>query len=247
MTTRAKLHTAWSSVLIDSTITGALTITRNGVLVASIPAGQLVWYDHYPPLGVSLTYSVSNGGTTETAVITVPARSDHKTWLKSATDPNLSLAVTQRPFSEVTHAPQVGVYYLAPDPSTGQTPKPWITYGGLPAWQQTITVKVESIADRARLLQLISGPFLWQPCPDTGEAARWVSLSGRDVPEVRSQTATPWWDMSLPLVEHPTPALSSSVIIPGWSWTEVAATWATWTTTAAANSTWVDLVRYGVT
>ncbi len=248
MTTRAKLHTAWSSVLIDSTITGALTISRNSVVVAVIAEGQLVWYDHFPPLGVSLTYSVTNGTTTKTAVITVPARTDGKTWLKSGVDPNLSIAVLQRPLQPVVRSPRAGVYYPASANAAGGPVLPWITFGGITATSTQIVCDVDQTVDRAKVPDLLAGPVYYQPPAATFETPRWGAVVSGDISEQSSEATPLWWDVSFTLTETPAPAVDTSrQVIPGWSWTDVATVYASWTATAAAQATWVDLVRFGVT
>lgn len=247
MTTRAKLHTAWSSVLIDSTITGALTISRrrtftavNDVVVAAVPEGQLVWYDHFPPLGVSLTYSVTNGTTTETAVITVPARTDRRTWLKSGADPNLSMAVLHSQALVYGREKPRGVYDLV----DGET---FVTNGPMRRRTGTLGLVVDTAAARDNLEALIdSGPVYYQPPAWHEDPAGWLSLGSLQV--ARPSLSVPQRLFTVPFTGQAEPTFDTSrQVIPGWSWTDVAATYATWTATAAARTTWVDLVRFGVT
>jgi hypothetical protein len=238
--TRAKLHTAWSSVLVDSTLTGALTISRNGEQVAVIPAGQLVWYDHFPPLGVPLTYSVTNGAATETAVITVPARSDRKAWLKSTADPNLSVPVWHAAPLEYDREKPRGIYPLL----SGDV---FVAHGPMRWRSGQLSVVVESASARDALEAVIdAGSVLYQPDPSMDDLPGWFSLGTPKV--TRVSAAAGIRVVAVPFIEHSSPTLDPSrQIIPGCSWVEVAAAWASWTSTAAANATWVDLVRSLVT
>ena len=238
-----RLHTAWASVLIWTDLTGARTVLRNGVTIGSIPAGGIVYYDHYPPLGANASYQVSNGSTTSTtAVQPIPADAQHRTWLKSAVNPNLSLAVSTAigPLPEVAQTQELGVFKIR------GASAPFVIFGDFSTRQTTIQVRARSAAQRDGVLALLAAeaPFYYQPDALAQEGPMWCAATGVKRDMVPGGP-NPWWEMSIPVMEVAAPSLTGT-IIPGWGWDNVKATWATSNALRSANATGLALIQYGV-
>lgn len=235
------VHAAWSSALIYSPLSGVVTIYRDGVAIAMLAPNEAVYYDHYPPIG-TVSYTASNGATTSTAAtVTIPAApGDQMTWLKSGTDPNLSLAVLEAPFATVGRADRSG-RFSRPGVSTR-----YVIHDVRAARTKTITVYTWSPAEIAALRALIdSGALYYQAHPYAGEEPMWVSVGDEQVQQY-GDAADGVWEVTLPLEEVDGPSVQRQLVIPGWSWADVQTMYGSWSALQAANASWLALLRRGV-
>lgn len=244
----ARLHTAWASVLVTTTMTGDRTLYRDGVAVGVFQPGGIAFYDHFPPLGGNVAYTVGSETLTSTpATVSVPIDPQHRTWIKSVVDPNLSVVVMQRTLDTVSHDNKAGVFPILPDSKTpAGTADTFVVYGGLASRRTTTMVTPTTIAARDNIEAMIGlGPIYWQPCPHLVEKPMWA-VATKSQRKAVAVSALDWTNMTLDLVEHRAPAIRGD-IIPGWGWRDVANTWATVDALKAAVPTVKALVEYGVT
>ena len=235
-----RLHTAWASVLIWTDLTGSRTVLRNGVVIGSIPAGGIVYYDHYPPLGANASYQVSNGSTTSTtAVQPIPAATYRSTWVKSTVDPNLSTQVSESEFAPYSYEQAIGEHRIA---GGG-----WFTIYGTPALRSgSLSCYVTTNTARDKLVAAMqAGLVCVQRHPAAQEPDMFCSAKQPKVTRVGKLGAGGSWIVAADVREQTVASLPGT-IIPGWGWDNVKTTWATWNALKAANATWLDLVKYGV-
>lgn len=238
-----RLHTAWASVLLWHTLTGPVSIMRDGVVVATIPDGQGYWYDHFPALGSPSSYTVTNGVTTSTAAtITVPSDAKKRTWIKSAVNPNWSLALPCQPLDQIDRENNVGLFPIDGDPA-----HPYAVFDDLGPRVFASTVKLTTAAQKDNLEKMIgAGPVYWQPASVMQETPVWAVVTRISRRAVRAGLAPIFTDASLAITETGAPTMPSRVIIPGWSWAEVQAMYATWTAEMGDNTSWLALIQRGV-
>lgn len=244
------LHAAYASALVyvDLTAAGApsaITILRNEVEVVTQrnTGGTAVWYDHYPSYGTaSYTATAAGGGVTTTAAaVTIAAPADGRTWLKSR-DPNLSMLVRQAPSRGVRHTKDRGIF-RAP-----LARYPVIIEAAAAASSTELDVWVHSVAERdaIRLLHA-SGQVYYQPSPFSHDVARWVSLGTLSEDYQYATVQEGMWSFTIPADEVAPPVLDpTNIVIPGWGWDQVVATYGTWDAAVAAKGSWIALLRQGV-
>lgn len=234
------VHAAWSSALIYSPLSGAVTIYRDGVAIAMLAPNEAVYYDHYPPVG-TVSYTASNGTTTSTAAtVTIGQPFDHASWLKSSADPNLSRAVTLRPLEEVQRTSQAGIF-SRPGESAA-----YVILDAPGPRRTAVTVACDTAAERDAVLACVqAGPVLYQPCPDLQEPS-WWALATQTTRRTYHGVAGGLWDVTMDLVEADVRMVQRQLVIPGWSWADVQAMYPSWSALQAANTSWLALLRRGV-
>ena len=246
-----RLHTAWSGVLVWTDLTGTITVRRNGVAMATLGPARVSWYDHYPTVGVATSYTVTNGSTTSTAAtITVPADLRGRFWLKSGVDPNLSRLVTVTDIGRVEYERHRGVFMpLQTSGSTTTLRSPYIIEAGMSMRARPLTIWVTTGATRDAVLTLLAaGPLLVSFVPTVEETDMWASADSPQVSRLGTVSPNVGWSIETELTETSQPASSKlGRTIPGWGWSDVAALYATWTAEVAANTSWLELVKRGVT
>lgn len=235
-----RLHTAWASVLVWTDLTGSRTVLRNGVVIGSIPAGGIAYYDHFPPLGANATYQVSNGTTTSTtAVQPIPAATYRSTWVKSTVNPNLSTQVSESEYAPYDYDQQQGQFRLA----SGD----WFTIYGQPAMRSgsLACLATTSTARDSLVAAMQAGLICVQRHPAAQEPDMFASASKVQVKRLTKLGAGGLWTVTASVREQDPPSLPGT-IIPGWSWDTVKATWATSNALRSANATGLALIQYGV-
>lgn len=243
------LHAAYASALVyvDLTAAGApsaITILRNGVEIVTQrnTGGTAVWYDHFPEYGAnSYTASAAGGVTTTAAAVTVSEPADGRTWLKS-TDPNTSLLVRQATLEPVSYAKARGVFRgpLASAPVIVEEAL------GKRSWSLRVIVPQQ---DRAKLLSLCDsrGAILYAPPSVLHDDRAWLSLGGPTWDRSAARSIAGVFPFTIPADEVAPPVLdSTNIVIPGWGWDQVVATYGTWDAAVAAKGSWIALLRQGV-
>jgi hypothetical protein len=193
-----------------------------GLSNAAAPGGAVAGFDHEPLFGVGLSYvaqafDVTGAllGSSTAAAITLPSPAGFAVWMKSLSNPLLSVMV------DVAAAPQwsadiaEGVIQVIgrPDPIVVQDVRQYET-----ASAQVFT---QTAAAEAALVALLAspGPYLMQ-FPGLGLADRYVTVGKYDHQGVAS-SPDPFrvWNLALRQVGRPNPA-GWSVPIPGHSYAD---------------------------
>lgn len=245
-----RLHTAWASVLVWTDLTGTITVRRNGVDMVTLATGRMIWYDHYPSLGVETVYTVTNGSTTSTAAtITVPPDLRQRFWLKSGVDPNLSQLVIVTSIADVEYERHRGVFMPLQTSGASGLRSPFIIEAGMSMRARPMTMWTANATTRDGILALIAaGELLVSFAPEVQESDMWASAGSPKVTRHGRIAPNVGWTIETELTETTQPTASKlGNIIPGWGWDDVKSEWATWDAVKAANPTWLDLVKSGVT
>jgi hypothetical protein len=200
-------------------------------------------YDHEVPLGVAVVYTavpLYTGGTTGTPTslaITVPAPAagPGDVWIKSLDTPGMSARVT------VTAWPQLSWGARIDQANVMGSPYPIAAQDVYGAPTSSITLDAEGAAiEKIRALLTTPGVLLVQTRPDYHRADQYVLLSNPQQALVSIPTAPRTYTADLVEVGRPD-TTGQPLRLPGWSWDQIAADFATWDAVAASYTSWASL------
>lgn len=206
-------------------------------------------YDHEAPLGVAVIYTAtpiySDGatGTPSSLAVTAPApkRGPGDVWIKSLDEPGISARVTVTQWPALTWNARIDTA----DISGSQFPAASQDVYGAPA--SSITIDAESAAiETVQRLLTTPGVLLVQTRPDYHRPDQYV-LVGSVQQQINSTPTEPrTYTADLTQVGRPDTA-GQPMRIPGWSWDELARTFATWDAVEASYESWQSVATNGIT
>lgn len=206
-------------------------------------------YDHEAPLGVAVIYTAtpiySDGttGTPSSLAVTVPApkRGPGDVWIKSLDEPGISAKVTVTQWPALTWGARIDTADVAgsPFPAASQD-----VYGA-PASSITIDAENAQIETVQRLLTT-PGVLLIQTRPDYHRPDQYV-LVGNVQQQINSTPTEPrTYTAELTQVGRPNTA-GQPMRIPGWSWDDLARSFASWDAVEASYESWASVATNGIT
>jgi len=222
-----------------------------------VRSGDLAWalggvgsaYDHEAPLGVAVIYTATpvyadgSTGAASSLAVTVPAppRGPGDVWIKSIDEPGISARVTVTQWPALSWGARIDTADVAgsPFPAASQD-----VYGA-PASSITIDAEGSAIETVQRLLTT-PGVLLVQTRPDYHRPDQYV-LVGTVQQQINSTPTEPrTYTADLIRVGRPDTA-NQPMRIPGWSWDELARTFASWDAVEASYESWQSVATNGIT
>ncbi|MFC8009161.1 hypothetical protein [Streptomyces cinereoruber] len=217
--------------------------------VAWAPGGVAVAYDHEAPLGVSsawYAYPIGWDGTvgarSDGASVTPPAPAPFRdVWLKSLTDPAMSLRVQVMAWPELAYAERQQRF----DVDGAASPVMRVDEWSLPS--SSVVIETDTLDERQALLDLLRSKsvLLAQTRTEYGRPdAYWVpgafseSMTGGAADPGRS------WTVAVTAVDRPT-TVGAPTRIPGRSYDDSAALWPTYADRTSTGQTYLDVTTGG--
>lgn len=239
-------HLTGTNAAMTVTVARTVGATGNvrGLDQHPAPKGVTAGIDAEVPLGVPVTFVAtarSAAGATWTSQpvqVTVPLDRS-RGWIKSLTDPGLSVRLSVESYPDWQRAQPLAVFrpFNRPDPVTRFGVRQFAT-GQMSVHALTVA---EQVAVDALLLS--SGPMLVQVGADQTVARPDVYVAvGEDTFSQPAPDPT-YRGVSFPVTRIARPSTAGSVVrLPGRSWDSVRARYASWDAVKAANTSWLDLL-----
>jgi hypothetical protein len=200
-------------------------------------------YDHEAPLGVAVVYTAvptfadgTTGPSTALSItLPIPAAGPGDVWIKSLDTPGMSARVT------VTSWPQLTWSARIDQANVMGSPFPIAAQDVYSSSTSSITIDAEGAAIETVLkLLTTAGVLLIQTRPDYHRPDQYILLSNPQQAAVSTPTQPRTYTADLVEVDRPS-TVGQPLRIPGWSWDQVAADFATWDAVAASYTTWASL------
>lgn len=222
-----------------------------------VRSGDLAWalggvgsaYDHEAPLGVAVIYTAtpvyadgSTGAESSLAVtVPAPARGPGDVWIKSIDEPGISAQVTVTQWPALSWGARIDTADVAGNPFPAASQDVY----GAPVSSITIDAEGSAIEMVQRLLTT-PGVLLVQTRPDYHRPDQYV-LVGNVQQQINSTPTEPrTYTADLTQVGRPDTA-GQPMRIPGWSWDELARTFASWDAVEASYESWQSVATNGIT
>lgn len=206
-------------------------------------------YDHEAPLGVAVIYTATpiyadgTMGAQSSLAVTVPApqRGPGDVWIKSVDEPGMSARVTVTQWPQLTWGARIDTADVVGNPFPAASQDVY----GAPASSVTIDAENTAIEVVERLLTT-PGVLLVQTRPDYYRPDQYVLVSSiqQQINSVPTESRT--YTADLTQVGRPD-TTGQPMRIPGWSWDELARTFASWDAVEASYESWASLATNGIT
>lgn len=206
-------------------------------------------YDHEAPLGVAVIYTATpvyadgSTGASSSLAVTVPApsRGPGDVWIKSIDEPGISARVTVTQWPALSWNARIDTADVAGNPFPAASQDVY----GAPASSIAIDAEGSAIETVQRLLTT-PGVLLVQTRPDYHRPDQYV-LVGNVQQQITSTPTEPrTYTADLTQVGRPDTA-GQPMRIPGWSWDELARTFASWDAVEASYESWQSVATNGIT
>ncbi|MCX5407518.1 hypothetical protein OHA37_27095 [Streptomyces sp. NBC_00335] len=213
------------------------------------PGGVAVAYDHEAPLGVAsawYAYPIGWDGTvgarSDGAAVTLPEPTPVlDVWLKSLTDPALSMLVKVMAWPEL----QYGERQQRFDVLGASSPVMRVDAWSLPT--STVTIETDTLDERTTLLALLTSgtTLLAQTRAEYGRAdTYWVPGQITEVMPGIASDPHRTWTVTVTAVDRPT-TVDSPLRIPGRSYDDSGTTWPTYADRIATGQTYHEVTTGG--